>query len=71
MIPSFSIMGIHKDFETMAKKVQQYSGAKAQAKASLPYRQEMQDFVLQLEHVCTRACAELEEEYTILKNTKA
>ncbi len=64
MIPSFAIIGIKKDFENMAKKLQEYSGTKAQAK-------EMQDIVLQLEHVCTNACAELEEEYTILKNTKA
>ncbi len=25
MIPSFSIMGINKDFEDMAKKIQEYS----------------------------------------------
>ena len=25
IIPSFSIMGIHKDFEEMAKKIQEYA----------------------------------------------
>ena len=29
MIPSFSIMGINKDFEEMAKKIQEYSGTQA------------------------------------------
>jgi HPt (histidine-containing phosphotransfer) domain-containing protein len=62
MIPSFSIMGIHKDFETMAKKIQEYKGKKTEAK-------EIQNLVLQLENVCAQACKELEEEYTILKNT--
>ena len=32
MVPSFSIMGIHKDFEIKAKKVQGYTGAKEDAK---------------------------------------
>ena len=28
LIPSFSIMGIDKDFENMAKLIQEYSGTK-------------------------------------------
>jgi CheY-like chemotaxis protein len=61
MIPSFSIMGINPDFETMAKKVQEYAGKKNQT-------DEIPDLVLKLENVCTLACAELEEEYNIIKN---
>jgi hypothetical protein len=68
MIPSFSIMGINKNFEAMAKKLQEYNGTKTQG---LPHTQEIQELVLQLENVCTLACTELEEEYTTLKNTKA
>jgi two-component system CheB/CheR fusion protein len=64
LVPSFSIMGIDKEYEMMAKKIQVYNG---------PWQQdgEIQLLVLQLEQVCTQACKELEEEYTILKNTKA
>jgi CheY-like chemotaxis protein len=62
MVPSFLIMGISNDFETMAKKVMDY--AKAQ--------QEMDnigDFVGQLEDVCTRACDELRDELNKFKTT--
>jgi len=61
MIPSFSIMGISMEFEIMAKKVQEYAGKKIQT-------DEIPDLVLKLENVCTRACAELKEEYNIIKN---
>ncbi len=64
IIPSFSIMGISKDYETMAKKVQEYKGAKEQAN-------EIQQLVLQLENICAQACKELEDENTTLKNTNA
>lgn len=64
MIPSFSIMGMHKDFEAKTKRVQEYTGAKGEAK-------EIQELVLQLENICACACKELEEEYNILKDTMA
>ena len=60
MIPSFSIMGIHKDFEDMAKKIQEYSGTQQ-------HLDEIQELVLQLENVCSKACEELEEELDLLK----
>ena len=63
MIPSFSIMGIHHDFEIMAKKVQEYASTQQQPDG-------VAELVLQLEKVCTQACIELENEYQILKNTK-
>lgn len=62
MIPSFSIMGINTDFESMAKKVQEYASTQQQAEG-------IQDMVLKLEDVCTRACIELTEEYNLIKNT--
>jgi CheY-like chemotaxis protein len=61
MIPSFSIMGIHNDFENMAKKVQEYASTQKQTEG-------IHDMVLQLGTVCTQACLELEEEFNRIKN---
>ena len=63
MIPSFSIVGISTDFESMAKKVQEYAKAKQ-------HTDEIPDLVLQLGNVCTQACKELEEEFNMIKETK-
>jgi len=64
MIPSFSIMGIHADFENMAKKVQEF--AKAQEKTG-----EIAPLVVQLENICTQACLELEEEFNRIKKQQS
>ena len=61
MIPSFSIMGISNDFESMAKKVQEYARSQQQADGIL-------EMVMQLENVCVAACQELEEEFNRIKN---
>lgn len=61
MIPSFSIMGISKDFETMTKKIKDYAG-------SQQYATGIYELILQVEKVCTQACIELQEEYTTIKN---
>jgi len=63
MIPSFSIMGINSDFETMAKKVQEFASNQKQT-------EEINDMVVQLINVCNQACTELEEEFNKIKNTK-
>ena len=63
MIPSFSIMGINKDFEDTARKIQEYSNSKK-------HLDEMPEMVLQLETVCSKACEELEEELNIIKKSK-
>ena len=63
MIPSFSIVGIHVDFETMAKKIQEFASAKQE-------ESEIQIMVAQLEKVLAQACEELEEEFNKIKNTK-
>lgn len=63
MIPSFSIVGIDKSFEEMAKKIQAYATSSEQTDA-------IHDMVLMLDEVCTQACKELKEEYLKLKNNK-
>ena len=62
MIPSFSIMGISKDFEHIARKVQEYANNIQEQTAGIPH------LVLQLEDVCAEACKELEEEFDHIKN---
>jgi len=62
MIPSFSIMGMHTDFENMAKKIQEYASTQQQT-------EDISELVFQLENVCTQACEELIEELNTFKNT--
>jgi PAS domain S-box-containing protein len=62
IIPSFSIVGIHTDFENMAKKIQEFVVIQQQ-------NDEMEEMILQLENVCKQACKELEQELQTLKNT--
>jgi NTP pyrophosphatase (non-canonical NTP hydrolase) len=64
MIPSFSIVGINKDIENMAKKVQDDTKQHQNP-------DEIKDLVLQLENICTQACIELEEEFTLIKNNNS
>jgi len=61
MIPSFSIMGISKDFESITKKIKDYA-------RSQQYATGINELILQVEKVCTQACVELKEEYTAIKN---
>jgi PAS domain S-box-containing protein len=60
LIPSFSIMGIDKEFENMAKEIQEYSRSKKHLK-------QVEGLALQLEKVCSLACEELKEAYNLLK----
>ncbi|PZX92071.1 hybrid sensor histidine kinase/response regulator [Flavobacterium aquariorum] len=62
MIPSFSIMGIHSDFENMAKRIQEFVAIQQQ-------NDEMESMILKLENVCTEACKELELELETLKKS--
>lgn len=64
MIPSFSIMGMSPNFESMAKKIQEYARTQQQI-------EDITDLVLQIESVCTQACQELEEEFKKIKNTNS
>jgi len=63
MIPSFSIMGISKDFENLAKRVQESANNIQHQAEFIP------DMVLQLENICNQACNELEEEFNKIKVT--
>lgn len=60
MIPSFSIVGIKKDYEIMAKRIQDFNGNRAQ-------QGNIEAMIEQLEVICEQACLELEEEYTTMK----
>lgn len=60
MIPSFAIMGIHPDFENMAKKIQEYAITQEQAPG-------ITHLVKEIEKVCNQACDELKEELNKLK----
>jgi len=63
LIPSFSIMGIHRDFETTARMIQEYSNSKK-------HLNEVPEMILQLETCCSKACEELKEELKIIKKFK-
>jgi len=60
IIPSFSIMGIHKDFEIMAQNIQTFANKKQ-------HLDEIRGLVLQVENVCYQACDELKDELIDLK----
>ncbi|MBL7870967.1 MAG: response regulator [Cyclobacteriaceae bacterium] len=60
MIPSFSIMGINKDFEQMAIQVQDFASSRLNGK-------EIPLLVSQLDAVCTQACNELQGELDDIK----
>ena len=55
MIPSFSIMGISKDYEEMARKVQEFANSQL-------FSEEMEEMLMRLETICGQACKELQEE---------
>jgi PAS domain S-box-containing protein len=61
LIPSFSIVGISRDYENMAKKVQE--NAKQQQNTG-----EMKEMILLLENICNQACEELKDELKTINN---
>jgi hypothetical protein len=64
LIPSFAIVGISKDFENMAKEIQEYAST-GQRLDALP------ELVSQLEEILSQSCSELQEECNIIMNTNA
>jgi PAS domain S-box-containing protein len=62
MIPSFSIMGINKDFENMARVVKDFASTREKADG-------ISGMVIKIEQVCMQACEELKEEFIIIENT--
>jgi len=63
LIPSFSIMGINKDFEAITRKIQEYSNTRK-------HFNQVNKMVLEVENVCSKACEELEEELNVIKKSK-
>jgi CheY-like chemotaxis protein len=63
MIPSFAIVGIHKDYENMARNIQEYA-------INQEHNHDINDMVSQIVDVCNQACNELKEEYIKLKNNQ-
>ncbi len=64
IIPSFIIVGIHKDYENIARKIQEYARTQQ-------HLDEVPDLVIQLDNVVTQACGELQETYIILEKQNA
>lgn len=62
MIPSFSIMGMNKEFEDLAKKIQEYANSQQET-------DEIANLVIELEMICVQACTELKEEINAIKKT--
>ncbi|MBK6834331.1 MAG: response regulator [Bacteroidetes bacterium] len=63
MIPSFSIVGINKEFEEMAKKILTFATAQEEMEG-------VQELILKVENACTNACKELKEELNKLNYNK-
>lgn len=60
MIPSFSIVGMHADIESMARKVQEFASTQEAFES-------INELVLTLENACTHACKELKLEFENIK----
>ena len=56
-------MGINKEYEMTAKRIQEYAGTQK-------HLNEIHELVLQVEKVCSEACEELEEELDMMKKSK-
>ena len=63
MIPSFSIMGISAEFESMAQKVQEYAINQQQSAG-------ISEMIQQLEKVFEQSCDELKEDLNTINNSK-
>ncbi len=61
MLPSFSIIGISKDYEAMAKKIQLYATSKKEENG-------IDNMVTTLENILIQSCKELRIELDIIKN---
>lgn len=64
MIPSFSIMGINKEFEEVARQIQEFARSRQQ-------NEEIHAMVDRISQVCFQACIELQEEINNFNSLKA
>jgi PAS domain S-box-containing protein len=62
IIPSFSIMGISNDYESLARKIYEFT-------KSQQVMEDIENMLKTLEDVCTHACSELTEEYNKIKSS--
>jgi PAS domain S-box-containing protein len=62
IIPSFSIMGISNDYESLARKIYEFT-------KSQEVMEDIENMLKTLEDVCKHACSELTEEYNKIKST--
>jgi PAS domain S-box-containing protein len=66
IIPSFSIVGIQKEFETAAKTLEKQAASLVEKSSSVPAEKESSELIrtlfLKIEAVCLAACAELKKE---------
>jgi CheY-like chemotaxis protein len=69
MIPSFAIMGISKEYENMAKTIQEFAVNQQHPDTRTLEKNGIPGMAQQLESVCTQACRELEEAFKQLKTT--
>jgi CheY-like chemotaxis protein len=60
MIPSFSIVGIHPDYEEKARKIIEFARVQKE-------ENELHELVSELEDMCTLVCIDLQQEYTNIK----
>ena len=64
LIPSFSIVGIHVDYENAAKKIEEY------ARLSIPLEKEMMELIQKIEDVCEQAYKELVKQLNAYKGIR-
>ncbi|MEC5165660.1 PAS domain S-box-containing protein [Flavobacterium sp. PL11] len=62
ILPSFAIVGINRDYEIIAKKIQELANAEKETT-------ELEELVVKLEHICIQACEELSQELDKIKIT--
>lgn len=60
LIPSFSIIGLQPEYEELAIKIQGYNG-------SGQHPGDISELLNRLEIICVQACAELKEEYDLIR----
>ena len=56
-------MGIGKEYENIAKKIQEYASTEQ-------HLDELPEFVIQLDKVCSQACEELKKEFNLISKNK-
>jgi HPt (histidine-containing phosphotransfer) domain-containing protein len=61
LIPSFAIVGISNEYESMAKNVQEFASTKQKLN-------EIPELVNQIERICNNACIELKRDYKTIKS---